>query len=195
MTEENKDSQEETTAQTEAVEAEAAETQESPEVLLQKLSEAERQAEENWDKLLRAQAELENLHRRMERELKNSQKYAIEKFAQELLSVADSLELGLQAAGETDELEKIREGVELTLKQLLTVFDRFQIKVIEPLGEKFDPEYHQAMTTEDIEGVEPDTVVKVFQKGYTLNDRLIRPALVVVAKPSAEAQPRIDEEA
>ncbi|MBN2702068.1 MAG: nucleotide exchange factor GrpE [Methylothermaceae bacterium] len=195
MTEENKDSQEETTAQTEAVEAEAAETQESPEVLLQKLSEADRQAEENWDKLLRAQAELENLHRRMERELKNSQKYAIEKFAQELLSVADSLELGLQAAGETDELEKIREGVELTLKQLLTVFDRFQIKVIEPLGEKFDPEYHQAMTTEDIEGVEPDTVVKVFQKGYTLNDRLIRPALVVVAKPSAEAQPRIDEEA
>ncbi|BCX82967.1 molecular chaperone GrpE [Methylomarinovum caldicuralii] len=165
------------------------------EALKQQLAAAERKAEENWEKLLRAQAELDNLRKRMERELDNARKYAIEKFAKELLAVVDSLELGLQAAVETDDVEKIREGIELTLKQLLTVFDRFNIRAIDPTGEKFNPDFHQAMATEAVKGVEPDTVVKVFQKGYTLNDRLIRPALVVVAKPPAEEQPRIDEQA
>ncbi len=164
-------------------------------VLRDQLAAAERKAEENWDKLLRAQAELENLRRRMERELQNAQKYAIEKFAKELLAVMDSLELGLQAAIETDDVEKIREGMELTLKQLLTVFDRFNIQPIDPVGEPFNPEFHQAMATEEVKGVEPDTVVKVFQKGYLLNDRLIRPALVVVAKLPAGEHPRVDEQA
>lgn len=195
MTEEKKNTQEEVMAQSDTLITEVAEAGESLEVLRQKLAEAERKAEENWDKFVRAQADMENLRRRMERELRSVQKYAIEKFAKDLLSVVDSLELGLQAAIETDDLDKIREGIELTLKQLLTVFDRFDIRSIDPLGEKFNPEFHQAMATEEVKGVEPDTVVKVFQKGYTLSDRLIRPALVVVAKPSADTGPRIDEQA
>lgn len=190
MTEETKDPQVQAAEETEQLEA-----SDEIEVLRQQLQTAEHKAEENWDKLLRTQAELENLHRRMERELQNAQKYAIEKFAKELLAVMDSLELGLQAAVESDDVEKIREGMELTLKQLLTVFDRFNIQPLDPVGEPFNPEFHQAMATEEVKGVEPDTVVKVFQKGYLLNDRLIRPALVVVAKPSAQEQPRVDEEA
>ncbi len=191
MTEETKDPQET------ADQPQSAPPEESEElaVLRDQLAAAEKKAEENWDKLLRAQAELENLRRRMEREVQNAQKYSIEKFAKELLAVMDSLELGLQAAIETDEVEKIREGMELTLKQLLTVFDRFNIQPIDPVGEPFNPDYHQAMATEEVKGVEPDTVVKVFQKGYLLNDRLIRPALVVVAKAPSEEHPRVDEQA
>jgi len=189
MSEETKEPQE-----TSAEETPVAESSEA-EILRRQLEAAEKKAEENWDKLLRSQAELENLRKRMERELQNVQKYAIEKFAKELVTVVDSLELGLQAALETDNVEKIREGIELTLKQLLTVLERFNIRPVDPLGEKFDPEYHQAMATEEVKGVEPDTVVKVFQKGYLLNDRLIRPALVVVAKKPAEEQPHIEAQA
>ncbi len=188
--EEMKDPQQETAVENPETEALSDEVG----ILRQQLTEAEKKAEENWEKFLRAQAEMENLRRRMERELENAQKYALEKFAKELLSVVDSLELGLQAAVETDEVEKIREGVELTLKQMLTVLERFNITPIDPTGEKFDPEFHQAMATEPVKGVEPDTVVKVFQKGYLLNDRLIRPALVVVAKPP-EGEQHIDEQA
>jgi len=191
MTEETKDSQE-TVDQPQSA---SPEESEELAVLRDQLAAAEKKAEENWDKLLRAQAELENLRRRMEREVQNAQKYSIEKFAKELLAVMDSLELGLQAAIETDEVEKIREGMELTLKQLLTVFDRFNIQPIDPVGEPFNPDYHQAMATEEVRGVEPDTVVKVFQKGYLLNDRLIRAALVVVAKPPAEEHRGVDEQA
>lgn len=193
MTEEKKDQQGEVTAQAGAQSGEAAE--ESLEGLRQKLAEAELKAVENWDKFLRAQAELENLRRRMEREIHNAHKYAIEKFAKDLLAVADSLELGLKAAVETDDLDKIREGIELTLKQLLTVFERFNIRAIDPLGEKFNPEFHQAMATEEVKGVEPECVVRVLQKGYALNDRLLRPALVVVAKPTADLETRLDEQA
>ncbi len=191
MTEETKDPREP------MAEAEVPPVAESDEieVLRQQLEAAERKAEDNWDKLLRAQAELENLRRRMDRDLQNAHKYAIEKFSKELLAVMDSLELGLQAAVETDDVEKIREGMELTLKQLLTVFDRFNIQPIDPVGEPFNPEYHQAMATEEIKGVEPNTVVKVFQKGYLLNARLIRPALVVVAKPPAQEHAHVDEQA
>ena len=188
--EEMKDPQQETAVEN----PETEELSDEVGILRQQLTEAEKKAEENWEKFLRAQAEMENLRRRMERELENAQKYALEKFAKELLSVVDSLELGLQAAVETDEVEKIREGVELTLKQMLTVLERFNITPLDPTGEKFDPEFHQAMATEPVKGVEPDTVVKVFQKGYLLNDRLIRPALVVVAKPP-EGEQHIDEQA
>ncbi len=188
--EEMKDPQQETAVEN----SEADELSDEVEVLQQQLATAEKKAEENWEKFLRAQAEMENLRRRMARELENAQKYSLEKFAKELLSVVDSLELGLQASVETDDVEKIREGVELTLKQMLTVLERFNITPIDPTGEKFDPEFHQAMATEPVKGVEPDTVVKVFQKGYLLNDRLIRPALVVVAKPP-EGEQHIDEQA
>lgn len=194
MTEEKKAVREEAVSESTPA-GEAVEAEESLETLRQQLAQAERKAEENWDKFLRAQAEMENLRRRMERELKNVQKYAIEKFAKDLLSVADSLELGLKAAMETEDPGKICEGIELTLKQLLTVFERFNIRPIDPVGEKFNPECHQAMAVEEVEGAEPDSVVKVLQKGYALNDRILRPALVVVARPPLGDGPRLDERA
>ena len=119
----------------------------------------------------------------LEGKFKPGQKLLQEKIAKELLSVRDSLEMGLSAAkGENTELEQIREGMELTLKNLIQVMEKFDIVAVDPMGEKFNPEFHQAMNTQEAEGVESNTVVMVMQKGYTLNDRLIRPALVGVSK-------------
>jgi molecular chaperone GrpE len=144
---------------------------------------------------MRTQAEMENLRRRSEKELQNAHKYALEKFAKELLLVVDSLELGIQAAaGDSPEVAKLREGSELTLKQFRAVLEKFNIQPVDPLGQKFNPELHQAMAMEPSASAEPNTVVKVFQKGYVLNDRLLRPAMVVIAQAMAE-QPRVDEKA
>jgi molecular chaperone GrpE len=149
----------------------------------QRLGEATRKAEENWDRFVRAQAEIENVRRRAEKDLQNAHKFALERFAKELLAVVDSLELGLQAAGANEaNADGLREGMELTLKQLSSVLERFDVKPIDPAGERFNPEFHQAMATETDNEVEPNTVVRVFQKGYLLHDRLLRPALVVVAQ-------------
>ncbi len=185
MTEERK----ETPLASEEARAEKPSEEASPaEVELEtKLAEAEKRAKENWEKFLRTAAELDNLRKRMARELELAQKAALERFVREILTVADSLELGLQAAAETDNLEKVKEGIELTLKQLLTVFHKFEIQQIDPLGEKFNPDLHEAMAMEEVEGVESGTVVRVFQKGYRLGDRLVRPALVVVARPPEQA--------
>lgn len=163
--------------------------------LTEQLVAANRKAEENWDKFVRTQAEMENLRRRSEKELQNAHKYALEKFAKELLLVVDSLELGIQAAsGDAPEIAKLREGSELTLKQFRAVLEKFNIQPVDPLGQKFNPELHQAMAMEPSASAEPNTVVKVLQKGYVLNDRLLRPAMVVIAQAMAE-QPRVDERA
>lgn len=147
------------------------------------LLDANQRAEENWEKFLRTQAELENLKRRSEKDLQNAHRFAIEKFARELLAVADSLELGLSVdTTEVPEVQKLREGMELTLKQLNDTFAKFGLLVINPVGEKFNPELHQAMAMQPTDEAESNTVIKVFQKGYTLNDRLLRPAMVVVAQ-------------
>jgi molecular chaperone GrpE len=147
------------------------------------LLDANQRAEENWEKFLRTQAELENLKRRSEKDLQNAHRFAIEKFARELLAVADSLELGLSVdTTEVPEVQKLREGMELTLKQLSDTFAKFGLLVINPVGEKFNPELHQAMAMQPTDEAESNTVIKVFQKGYTLNDRLLRPAMVVVAQ-------------
>lgn len=151
--------------------------------LAEQLAEATRKAEENWDKFVRTQAELENLKRRAEKDVQNAHKFALEKFARELLTVADSLELGLQAANsDSPDVEKLREGMELTLKQLLSTLEKFNVRVIDPEGEKFNPELHQAMAMQPTDTAEPNTVLKVFQKGYLLNERLLRPAMVVIAQ-------------
>lgn len=155
------------------------------EQLAGQLAEVSRKAEENWDKFVRTQAELENLKRRTEKDLQNAHKFALEKFARELLTVADSLELGLQAAGDSAEVEKLREGMELTLKQLLSTLEKFNVRAIDPEGEKFNPELHQAMAMQPTDAAEPNTVIKVFQKGYLLNERLLRPAMVVIAQAVA----------
>jgi molecular chaperone GrpE len=155
----------------------------TPEGLAEQLAVATRQAEENWDKFVRTQAELENQRRRAEKDLQNAHKFALEKFARELLTVADSLELGLNAAvGDSPDVVKLREGMELTQKQLLSALEKFGVRAIDPEGEKFNPELHQAMAMQPAESVEPNTVIKVFQKGYVLNERLLRPAMVVVAQ-------------
>lgn len=157
------------------------------EALRRELEEARSKAEEHWSHLLRAQAELENQRRRLERDVEHAHKYGLEKFARELLPVVDSLERGLEAAnGEAPEVEALREGMDLTLKMLLQALEKFGVQPVEPRGEAFNPELHEAMGMRETEEVEPDHVVDVFQKGYLLNDRLLRPAMVMVAKGPAE---------
>lgn len=151
--------------------------------LKKELEEAKKEAQANWDKAVRTAAEMENLKRRTQQDLEKAHKFALTDFAKELLTVMDSLSLGLQAAtGDSEEVKKFREGSEMTIKQFESVFAKFKIETIDPIGQAFNAELHQAMTMQFVEGAEPNTVVNVFQKGYTLNGRLLRPALVVVAK-------------
>lgn len=148
-----------------------------------KLAEAEAKASENWDRLLRLQAEMENQRKRAQNDVTKARKFALEGIVGDLLPVKDSLEMGLLAARSEDaELNSIVEGADLTLKMLAQVFEKNNIIEVDPVDEKFDPEFHQAMSMQEIEGKEANTVASVMQKGYTLNDRLVRPALVMVAK-------------
>jgi molecular chaperone GrpE len=153
------------------------------EELKNELEEARQKANENWDKAVRTQAEMENLKRRTQKDLEDARKYALTNFAKDLLPVLDSMILGLQAAtGDSEDVKKFREGSELTIKQFEALFAKFNIDTIDPMGQPFNPEQHQAMVMQVVEGAEPNTVVNVFQKGYMLNGRLLRPAMVVVAK-------------
>jgi len=178
---------------------EVAEHEYTVEELKQALHAAEQQAQENWDKAVRIQAEMENLKRRTQKDLEDAHKFALTSFAKELLSVLDSLVLGLQAAtGDSEEVQKFRVGSELTIKQFEAAFAKFKIETIDPMGQPFNAEQHQAMVMQEIEGATPNTVVNVFQKGYMLNGRLLRPAMVVVAKAAekpATDLPSIDEQA
>jgi molecular chaperone GrpE len=157
--------------------------------LEQKLAEAEARAQENWDKAVRAQAELENVRRRSQRDLENAHKYALEKFLHDLLPIHDSLEMGLVAASNEDaDIAKLREGSELILKMFIDLMNKYNIEMIDPEGHLFDPEQHQAMTMLESPDHEPNTVVSVMQKGYKLNDRLVRPAMVAVSKAPESTQ-------
>lgn len=146
------------------------------------LDAARAKAQEHWDAYLRVSADLENLRRRSERELEKAHKYGLEKFAAELLAVKDSLEMGLQAATDDADVVSVREGMALTQKMLDQTLERFGIVVIDPAGEPFDPELHEAMTTQTSEQAVPNTVLTVVQKGYRIHDRLLRPAMVIVAR-------------
>jgi molecular chaperone GrpE len=147
------------------------------------LVDARDKADEHWNQCLRLQADIENLRKRSERELANAHKFALDRFAQELLPVRDSLEMGLAAFNaENAEPDKLSEGVELTLQMLTNALEKFGITEVNPQGERFNPDYHQAMSIQEHADVEPNTVVTVVQKGYLLNDRLIRPAMVIVSK-------------
>lgn len=148
------------------------------------------------DQSLRTAAELQNIRRRAEQDVEKAHKFALEKFANDLLPVVDSLERGLELTSAEDEaVRPVREGVELTLKLFHDTLKRFQVEAVEPHGAPFNPEHHQAMAMEESTHVEPGSVLKVFQKGYLLNGRLLRPAMVVVSKAPAEAPPSIDEQA
>ena len=155
--------------------------------LQQELEETKNKADENWNEYLRACAELENTKRRMQRDIENAHKYAVEKFVLELLPVKDSLERGLDAAKEQNgNVEKLIEGTELTLKMFNDAVNKFGIEVVDPLDQPFDPEFHQAMSMQESHLKPANTVLFVMQKGYTLNGRLVRPAMVIVSKSSAK---------
>ena len=172
------DSMAKPTSEPEAIEQHAATVEE----LAAELEAARAKADANWDLLLRARAEMENLRRRQAAELEKAHKYALDGFVRELLQVRDSLELGHDAAQEADaDIGKLREGTELTLKLLSDVMAKFGVESVEPLNQPFNPELHQAMTMQPRSDVPPNTVVAVLQKGYTLNGRLVRPALVMVS--------------
>jgi len=155
------------------------------------------QAQEFQEPMLRSQAEMQNVRRRAEIDVEKAHKFALEKFVKELLPVADSLEKavesteGHESAGEL--VASIREGVEMTLNLFMGSLGKFNVVQLNPVGEPFDPQQHEAMSMVPAPDAEPNSVVAVVQKGYTLNDRLVRPAMVVVAK--AEDAPKIDEQA
>lgn len=147
--------------------------------LEESLRKVELQAAEHYDAWLRAKADAENIRKRAQDDIAKAHKFAIESFASELIAVRDSLEAALSAASAMP--DAVKTGVELTLRQLTSVFERFAVREVNPVGEKFDPHRHQAMTTVPSDAP-PNTVVQVFQKGYLLHDRVLRPALVIVAK-------------
>lgn len=149
----------------------------------ERVTELEEQLAEAKDQALRAVAEMQNMRRRAEQDVEKAHKFALEKFALELLPVLDSLERGIEVSNTDHEsVVAIRQGMELTLKVFKDTLKRFQIEEVNPEGEPFNPDTQQAMAMEPSENVEPNTVLKVFQKGYLLNGRLLRPAMVVVSK-------------
>lgn len=162
------------------------------EQLAEQLAESQERAEANWSEYLRTAAELENLRKRSQRDVDQAHKFAIERFANEMLAVKDSLEMGLAAAQDAkaeDAMTKLLEGKQMTLKQLESSFEKFGIEAIDPAGEAFNPELHEAMAMQPSKDHAPGTVMAVVQKGYSLKGRLLRPARVLVAQEPAEQKP------
>lgn len=168
-----------------AASEEAETTAEVQDEVVDELAALQAKADENWDKYLRIAAELENVRKRATRDVEHAHKFAIERFATDLLAVCDSLEMAVVAEGDVS-LDSLKEGSEATLKLLLTTMHRFGIEELDPLGEPFDPTHHEAITMQPSAEAEPGSVVTVFQKGYALNGRLLRPARVVVASEPVE---------
>lgn len=154
----------------------------SRDALQQQLSALEIQAQENLEQALRARAELDNIRKRSLRDVENAHRYALEKFANDVLPVLDSMELGVNAVEAEENNQVLKEGMELTLKMFRDVLEKYGITEVETEGEKFNPEKHEAVSMQEQDGCESGTIVSVFQKGYLLNGRLLRPAMVVVAK-------------
>lgn len=153
----------------------------SVESLIAELEQSRARAAELQDQALRVAAEMQNVRRRAERDVENAHKYALDKFGADLLPVVDSLERGLQAAGSDESTQAVREGVELTLRILNDVLRKHGLEVVESIGQPFNPSLHEAMSMVPSPDHAPNTVMAVLQKGYTLNGRLVRPAMVVVA--------------
>lgn len=175
------------TAEAETQPDTAPETPESPaetdpRTLQAALEEARAKADEHWQLYLNARADIENIRRRAERDLAKAHKFALEGFVKELLPVKDSLEMGLAAANEQADVAKLKEGKALTLKMLDSALSKFGVQEVDPQGDKFNPELHEAMAMQPSNEATPNTVLQVVQKGYLLNERLVRPAMVVVAK-------------
>ena len=152
------------------------------EAVQHELDQALAKADEHWKLYLGAHAEMENLRKRAERDVQNAHRFALERFLSELLPTRDSLELGLAATHNTVEIAKLREGIELTLKQLAAAMEKFGVRELNPLGAQFNPNEHEAMAILPTDQAKPNAVVQVLQKGYLLNERLLRPAKVLVAQ-------------
>ena len=166
------------------------------EELLARVQQLEEQLAAAQDQSLRVAADLQNIRRRAEQDVEKAHKFALEKFASDLLPVVDSLERGLELSNPNDEsIRAVREGMELTLKLFHDTLKRYQVDALDPHGAPFNPEHHQAMALQECTHSEPNSVLKVFQKGYLLNGRLLRPAMVVVSKAPVEPPPSIDEQA
>lgn len=168
-----------------ANDAESSEQEETPEAAM---AELKARADDNWDRYLRAAAETENVRKRASRDVEHARKYALEGFGTELLAVKDSLELGLEVV-ESADADSIAEGSKATLKLLSAALERFGIAEIDPMGEPFDPERHEAINMQPSADAEPGSVLSVVQKGYSLNGRLLRPAMVVVAAEPLDESP------
>jgi molecular chaperone GrpE len=149
------------------------------------LAAAEAKAQENWNSYVRAAAELDNYRKRVEREMDQARKFAVERFAQDLVGVADALEAGIRTATENPG-PALLEGAQATLRELNKAFDKAGIKLLDPKGQPFDPNWHEAMVAQESADVPPNTVLAVIQKGYSLNGRLLRPARVIVSKAAAD---------
>ena len=152
--------------------------------LQQALSESEERAKSHWEQYLRAVADLDNVRKRAQRDIESANRYGLEKLAQELLPVRDSLELAVQNAARSD-VQHLVAGQEATLALLAKALEKFGVRVIDPQGEPFDPERHEAMMTQESATAEPNSVLQVVQPGYELNGRLLRPARVIVAREPA----------
>src|SRR5210317_73450 len=186
--EKNENPAEETVENVEVVlEEEISASEGDADAMSSELAALQKKADEHYDQLVRAHAEIENLKRRHTQELEKAHKYALDKFVGELLTIWDSLELGLQAA-QNDEADvaSLREGTELTVKMFGDVMEKFNVERINPEGESFNPEFHQAMSMVPNAEMAPNTVMAVMQKGVSLNGRLIRPAMVVVSQAIPE---------
>ncbi|MGH8530782.1 MAG: nucleotide exchange factor GrpE [Nevskiales bacterium] len=156
--------------------------------LRQQLTEAQAKAAANWDQYLRARADADNIRKRAERDVSHAHKFALEGIAGELLGICDSLELGLAAAEQPGtDVAKLGEGLKLTQQQLIRAMERYGIQAISPQGQVFNPDQHQAISMQESAEQPANTVLQVLQKGYTLRERLLRPAIVIVAKAPAQA--------
>jgi molecular chaperone GrpE len=167
---------EDTQAELTEAEVEATDVASDPDTVL---AELQAKADENWERYVRAAAETENVRKRATRDVENAHKFALERFGKELLGVKDTLEMGIVVDGAS--VESLIEGSNAALKLLGSTLERFGIVEVDPAGEPFDPEFHEAISMQPSDDVEPNSVVAVVQKGYTLNGRLLRPAMVIVA--------------
>ncbi|WP_067984107.1 nucleotide exchange factor GrpE [Neptuniibacter pectenicola] len=172
----------EASAEAPAEEGAAADESMDAEQLAKELAAAVAEVESLKDQMLRTHAEAQNVRRRAEQDVEKAHKFGVEKFANEMLPIVDSLERAIEAFGDDEALQPMREGVEMTMKMFLSGLEKFKMEQVTPLGETFDPALHQAMSMVDAPDAEPNSVIAVMQKGYTLHGRLVRPAMVVVAK-------------
>jgi molecular chaperone GrpE len=181
--ESNHDPESATSVEITADAAAESETENGEESVEQQLDRAQSTIKEYWDQIMRLKAEIENNQKRAARDIENAHKYVLRNFAESLLPIVDSMEMGQQVAkAENATLETIVEGAQMTMDMFIQVLEKHGLQQLDPVGEKFDPEQHQAISMIEADDAESNTVVSVMQKGFLLNDRLVRPAMVVVAK-------------